>query len=147
MNEIIEEVKQKFSKYLEENNNRKTHERFAILEEIYENQKHFDAETLYVHMKKNSYRVSRATVYNTIDVLLECKLIQKHQFGNNVALFEKTYGVPLHHHIICSNCEKIIEFQNENIKSISHEISTKEEFELEKISLNLYGCCKDCSTS
>ena len=147
MSDLLAEVKQRFSRYLEQNNNRKTHERFAILEEIYTNQTHFDAETLYVHMKKNSYRVSRATVYNTIDVLLECKLIQKHQFGNNVALFEKTYGVPPHHHLICTECQKIVEFEDPIVDQISLKITQTNHFSLENTRFNLFGLCQECRTS
>jgi Fur family ferric uptake transcriptional regulator len=69
VNSIKEEVKQLFIEYLEKNQQRKTPERFHILDEIYSNKEHFDVETLFVHMKNRNYRVSRATVYNTLDLL------------------------------------------------------------------------------
>jgi Fur family ferric uptake transcriptional regulator len=144
MMDIISDVKTKFSEYLENNNNRKTQERFAILEEIYSNQDHFDAETLYVQMKKSAYRVSRATVYNTIDVLLECKLIKKHNFGENVSFFEKTYGVKPHHHLICSKCKTIREFEDPQILELSKNVASSHDFKLEDISLNLFGICNHC---
>ena len=78
--ELQEKVLSIFSAYLVQNGHRKTPERFAILSEIYGYNGHFDVETLYEKMKSNNYRVSRATLYNTIELLLACNLVTKHQF-------------------------------------------------------------------
>ena len=141
-NDIKEKVKKILTDHLEVKQLRKTSERFAILDEVYSITGHFDIETLYVHMKNKKYQVSRATLYNTVEVLLECNLIIKHQFGKNQAMYEKAYMYRQHDHLICQDCEHVFEFCDPRLQQIQQMAGEILKFDIDRHSLTLYGKCQ-----
>lgn len=144
---IQEQVRLLFEEYLEQNGHRKTPERFAILSEVYAFQGHFDIETLYGTMKSRNYRVSRATLYNTLELLMECRLVRKHQFGDKVAQFEKSHRVQQHDHVIIADTGEVLEFCDPRIQQIKSTIESLFDVEVLHHSLNIYARKRTISES
>ena len=122
---VKDTVKQIFTEYLNANGHRKTPERYAILDTIYSIDGHFDIDTLYSLMvDQENFRVSRATLYNTIILLINARLVIKH-------------------HQICTQCGKVTEFQNEELQQAIGNTKLSR-FSLSHYSLYLYGLCSKC---
>ena len=140
-------VRKIFKDYLEKNNHRKTEERFNILDEIYNLNEHFDVESLFVYMKKKGFQISKATIYNTIELLIDCSLLTRHQFGKNASRFERSYSFRQHDHLICEDCEKVFEFCDPRIQQIQSVMGDLLKFDITHHSLNLFGKCRELIVS
>jgi Fur family transcriptional regulator, ferric uptake regulator len=123
---------------------RTTPERYAILDAVLEIQGHFDAESLYYRLIAGGIKVSKATVYNTLDILKECGLVSKYRFAENTSRYEKAFGRPHHHHLICLECGDIIEFINEKLNKIQETVCTDKSFLAQSSTLQIFGTCSKC---
>ena len=135
---ILDEVKKILNKHLEIKGLRKTPERYAIIDQIYSFEKHFSADELYSKMINKKYRVSRATIYNTLDLLVSIELVTRHVFKDNIALFEKSFGFRQHDHVILDN-DEIIEFCDPRIQSIKNTLEEMFDIKIKNHSLYFFG--------
>lgn len=142
--EIQQNVRHIFSEYLTRQGHRKTPERFAILSEVYEQEGHFDIERLFARMKQKRYQVSRATLYNTMELLLDCELVQRHRFTGAPAQFERSHAFRQHDHLICRACGRVTEFCDPRIQHIRATAAEVTGFQVEHHALHLYGLCRNC---
>ena len=115
---------------------------FAVLEEIYSTDDHLDADELYLRLKQKKSSVSRATVYNTLELLLDCDLVVRHQFGKNQAKYEHAYGFWQHDHLICLDCGQVLEFCDPRLQSIQEMVAEIYQFDITHHSLTMYGHCR-----
>jgi len=132
-----------FRKFLKSEKNRITPERFEVLDAALDQKGHFGADDLYIEMKNIKSRVSRATVYKTLELLVQCDLLSKRNFGENLTRYESNFKKQSHDHLICMDCGRIIEFTNAQIKRVPHTVSGELGFNVESYSFNIFARCKD----
>jgi len=128
-------------------NLRSTSSRIAVLNAVLQSQGHFDAESLYYRMISGGIKISKATVYNTLDLLQECGLVSKYRFTEHSSRYEKAFGRPHHHHLICLECGDLIEFVNERLNRIQEEVCSEKNFSPQSSSLQIFGTCAKCKKS
>ena len=137
--DTFSQARDMFEIYLEQNGHRKTPERFAILQEIYNYAGHFDVDKLYSQMMEGEFRVSKATLYNTLELLLDCNLVRKHQFDNKNAQYEKCYRIAQHDHVIIADTGEVLEFCDPRIQQIKATLEELFDIEVLHHSLNIYA--------
>jgi Fur family ferric uptake transcriptional regulator len=135
-----------FRNFLKGEKNRITPERFEVLDAALDYEGHFGADDLYILMKNQKSRVSRATVYKTLELLANCELLSKRNFGDNMTRYESSYKRQNHDHLICMDCGRIVEFVDQNVKKLPEEICNKLGFDVESYSFNIFARCKNIKT-
>ncbi|MEN3038744.1 MAG: Fur family transcriptional regulator [Candidatus Kryptonium sp.] len=141
---LIEKIQTDFKNYLKRGNLRATEQRYEVLNSILQIDGHFDAEELFIKMKSAGKKVSRATVYNTLDLLFELGVVSRHKVGN-VFVYERAFGRAHHDHLICINCRAIIEFRSEEIERLQDEICKRYKFKPIRHTHQIFGLCAKCA--
>jgi Fur family ferric uptake transcriptional regulator len=95
-------------------------------------------------LKRKKARVSRATVYRTLELLQECRLVEKVNFGTTRSFYEHVHPGEHHDHIICTRCNVVIEFMDERIEKLQEEICASNGIRLRSHSMRLFGECVVC---
>lgn len=132
-------VKEIFTNYLRKEKLRKTPERFAVLDEIYDTVGHFDIESLYNQLRDKRYRVSKATIYNTIVLLINCDLVIKHKFDGSGAKYEKAFMFRQHDHFVDLDTGEVSEYCDPRILEIQQTLERELGVEISHHSLIFYG--------
>lgn len=139
----MDELRERFASYLRKQKYRNTQERYLVLESAISMQEHFSADELYLKMRSASLKVSRATVYSTLDLLTKCNILMKHRFQEGGAHFELADKMPNHDHLICVECGRIVEFQEEALDEIQNKVCEQLGFKPIKHSLQIFAVCRD----
>ena len=133
-----------FETYLRSKKLKLTNERVKILATIFKKNTHFDAEGLHKEIKQQERGISRATIYRTLDLLVQCELVRKNSLGSTHANYEAVREDKHHDHLICLNCDKVIEFYRLNLEQLQEEICQEQKFKPLHHSLQIFGLCLDC---
>ena len=132
-----------FRDFLKSENNRITPERFEVMDAALDYEGHFGADDLYILMKNKNSRISRATVYKTLELLVQCNLLSNPHFGENIKKYESSFKRKVHDHLICMDCGRIVEFSDNEFSQLPAKISKELGFEFESYSFNIFARCPD----
>ena len=140
-------AKEKFLAFLEQKNLRITSQRRAIVDTVFGTDQHFNAEQLLEWARKIDESVSRATVYRTLPLLTESGLVHEMDFGKEYKIYDPNYAEhPNHNHIICEDCDKIVEFESDKLEALEGEITQELGFKVKTQQLRITGSCEDLNT-
>ena len=137
-------AKEKFLAFLEQKNLRITSQRRAIVDTVFGTDQHFNAEQLLEWAREIDESVSRATVYRTLPLLTESGLVHEMDFGKDYKIYDPNYADhPNHNHIICEDCDKIVEFESDKLDKLENKISNELGFEVKTQQLKITGSCEE----
>lgn len=141
---IYSELKKQFTGYLIEKKLRRTEERYTILKQICTYSNHFDIGTLHEKLEDENFHVSKATLYNTLDIFTEAGLIVRHQINPQCVQYELRMLADTHQHLICTKCGMVREIRNQTLKAEIKNLKITR-FTTEFSCLYIYGICSKCT--
>lgn len=136
---------QRFADYLQSRKMRNTEQRQLLLERVFSQHEHFDADQLIDSMpsKGQPGYVSRPTVYRTLNEFVDAGLLRKFELDGR-SVFEHDYGYPQHDHFYCTECQQLIEFQSDELLKLRRELADKFAFTVQSHRLIIHGICEPC---
>lgn len=138
------EIEDRFRNFLKtDKTHRITPERFKVLDAAMQFEGHFAADELFLNMRNKQIPVSRATVYNTLELLVKCNILTKRNFGGSITRYEGSDKENFHAHFVCTECGKIEEFNYPKLSELVNEFSENSGFDVSGYSFNIYGKCKN----
>ncbi|MEM9657327.1 MAG: Fur family transcriptional regulator [Planctomycetota bacterium] len=137
---------ERFAEYLQSRGKRITEQRRVLVDHVFQSHDHFDAEELIIDLSKRNEgrRVSRPTVYRTLNELVESGLLRRFTLGGR-AVYEHDYGYPAHDHLHCTVCDQLIEFQSDELREIREAVAREHRFRVTGHRLIITGVCEQCS--
>jgi Fur family ferric uptake transcriptional regulator len=140
-------AKQVFADYLGSNKLKLTRERKAVLEEIFLRRGHLEAEDLAGRLRKKKKRASRATIYRTLELLVESGIVRKVDLGHGHSHYELVLDHPHHEHMVCVECGKVIEFSDKAMERALGKLCHRNNFEHTSHRFQIFGYCDKCQGS
>lgn len=136
-------IQQKLDQYIKSKGLRKTSQRDALIEIIFSKDEHFTADELYDRVKKSNSSASRATVYRTISLLVDAKLLHEIDLGEEVKTYDPNFNDrPSHNHMICIDCGKVLEFEDDNIDLLNDCLTRRMGFRPVSQSIRIEAACE-----
>lgn len=139
--------RRQFLDYLRRHGHRVTAERRALFEEVFTRHGHLDAEQLLDAMRQRGIKISRATVYRNLDLLVACGLVRRHRLGRNRYLYEHVHAGQRHDHLVCRGCGRVVEFVSPGILAMQAEICRAHEFDPDEHHLTITSLCNACAAA
>jgi Fur family transcriptional regulator, ferric uptake regulator len=133
-----------FEDYLTRSEQKYTSQRRKVVEEVTTTSDHFEVESFIDRLHARGSDISRGTVYTTIKLLLDSRMIRKIRTSDNKVYYEMTFGAEHHDHLICNTCGKVIEVHDDVIEDRQDQICKKFGFKMSNHIHNIYGTCKEC---
>lgn len=140
----MQDYEEQFASYLSREKLKLTSQRKSVLGEVFAKHEHFEAEELLGRMRRKKLKVSKATLYRTLALLVEAGLLRQEVFGERHSHYEHIYGHRHHDHFVCLGCGKIKEFRNDEIERLQRLICEQHGFAATGHSMEFHGYCSKC---